>query len=211
MEDSSFQRTFMFVWRRMDRNSNFQLRIWKCHSSAAFGPTSKTQRAQDLDMICWWPLAVFRLGCHTSFNFVWCQTDENSNIQSSKWKMPQLGTFWSYFQHIKTTQRRYDVPMMFGSVLARLTCFLHLRLTSHGPKFQHQMSRMENATTRHLLVHISSFQKLRAQLVCMWDGRGGDIHLYVRGNNIVGGFTSAAIRQQHRNESTSSYLDIWTQ
>ena len=133
----------------------------KCHSSAAFGPTYKTQRAQDLDMIWWWPLAVFRLAWHTSFIFVWCQTDRNSNIQSSIWKMPQLGTFWSYFQHTKITERRYDMPMMFGSVLARLPCFLHLRLMSNGPKFQHQMGNMENATARHLLILLPAHKNHR--------------------------------------------------
>ena len=133
----------------------------KCHSSASFGPTSSTQKPQNVDMICQWCLAVFWLTCHASFIFVWRQMDRNSNIKWAIWKMPQLGTFWSYFQHTKITERRYDMSMMFGSVLACLPCFLHLRLISNGPKCQHQMGNMENTTARHLLILLPAHKNHR--------------------------------------------------
>ena len=134
---------------------------WKRHSSAPSDPTSSTQKPQNVDMIRRWCLAVFWLACHASFIFSWCQMDRNSNIKWAIWKMPQLGTFWSYFQHTKITERRYDMSMMFGSGLARLPCFLHLRLTSNGPKFQHQMGNTENATARHLLILLPAHKNHR--------------------------------------------------
>jgi len=43
------------------------------------------------------------------------------------------------------------------------------------PNFGSQRPNMESHADQHHLVHPSPFQKLRAQLVCIWDGRGDNL------------------------------------